>query len=267
MPILNSKFTHTVDAGWTLAKRSISIQIRDHLLGYAWVLIVPMLYAVCYVFIKRELMGSTDHEGIDTLRAFCGIMLLQFWMQIVQSMSELVQKQKSMLRGLNISSTPFVLAVIFEGAVALLIRALLIIIASQFLSIELPKDFIAWLSLAGCLAALFSTSTAIGLLLAPWSTLYADVRKSLSTITLPMLLISPVFYPAVSNTDSWLYWLNCFNPVASPFAVISSVFQSAELSLYILPMVIWTCLASVLAVWSIFKLKKQVPVLLERIGN
>jgi ABC-type polysaccharide/polyol phosphate export permease len=264
---LNKDINKTIYAGWTLAKRSIKLQIRQHFLGYAWVLILPIIYAICFILIKQDLFGSSDRDGTHVLRAFTGITLLQLWMQIVQGLSELVSKQKNMLAGLNIGSTPFALAIVLEGVIALLIRTVLIFAALPILSIELPRELVSWLAFFSSLIALMFTSTAIGLLLAPWSTLYADVRKALSSITLPLLLISPVFYPATRNTDSWLYWMNCFNPVASPFAVISDVFNRSNPSLYLVPMAVWACIALVLIIWSLKQLKIQIPILLERIGS
>lgn len=101
------------------------------------------------------------------------------------------------------------------------------------------------------------SASAVGLLLLPWSALYADVSKALSSIMLPMLLISPVFYPAVKDTDSWLFWINSVNPVASPLAIISDLFQSNEYALYLLPMTLWAGTALVLVIWSLSQLKNK----------
>lgn len=153
-----SVYYKTILSGWTLASRSIHMQMREHLLGYAWVLIIPALYAICYVYIKRELTGAdvdSVHFGVDALRAFTGITLFQFWLQLVRDMSGLIRKQKGMLRGLDISATPFVMAVIFESAVSLAIRTLLIIIAVPILGLSLPMDIIPWLVFLSCLIVLF----------------------------------------------------------------------------------------------------------------
>ncbi len=265
-----SAYYNAILSGWTLAKRSIHMQMREHLLGYAWVLIIPALYAICYVYIKRELTGAdvnNVHYGLDALRAFTGITLLQFWLQLVRDMSGLVRKQKGMLRGLDISATPFVAAVVFESAISLAIRTVLIIIAVPILGLSLPTDVMSWLLFFSCLLLLMLSASAIGMLLLPWSALYADVGKALSSIMLPMLLISPVFYPAVKDIDSWLYWVNSINPVASPLAIINELFQNNDYMLYLFPMLIWSTIALILSFWSLFQLRKQVPILLERIGS
>lgn len=262
---------NTMSTGWTLALRSIRMQMRDHVLGYAWTLIIPMLYAICYIFIKRELTGGSNMQSVDlswdVLRAFAGIMLFQCWMQVVQDMSEMIRRQRGMLRGLNIGPTPFVLAIVFEGMVALTIRMLLIIAAIPVLDLDLPSTFMAWTWFLTCLLVLYLSATAIGLLLAPWSTLYADVRKVLRSIGMPLVLISPIFYPAVERSDSMLYWVNVVNPLASPLAVMADALQGKAWSFYSVPMLVWGMLSIIILLWSLTQLRSQVPILLERMGS
>ena len=107
----------------------------------------------------------------------------------------------------------------------------------------------------------------VGLLLAPWASLYGDVRKALSSISLPLILISPIFYPAAERTGSVLYWLNLVNPVASPLAVLSDALQGKLWSLYSIPLLVWGGLSVALLLWSLMQLRRQVPILLERMGS
>lgn len=261
----------TIDSGVTLALRNIRLQMREHALGYAWALIIPMLYAVCYIFIKRELTGHTtapsDQAGWDILRAFAGITLFQCWMQMVQEMSNFIRRQRGLLRGLNVGPTPFVLAIVFEGGIAILIRSILIILAIPLLGLAFPVGAYPWLIFLACILALLISATTIGLLLAPWSVLYADVRKALTSMNLPIVLISPIFYPALERSDSALYWVNILNPLASPLAVLSSVMQGQSGSFYMLPMFVAAGMSLLLLTWLLVLLRRQVPILLERMGN
>ena len=246
------------------------MQMREHAFGYAWTLIIPMLYAACYIFIKRELTGGSGEQSAeaswDVLRAFAGITLFQFWMQTVQEMCDFIRRQRGLLRGLNVGPTPFVLAVAFEGAIALAIRSLLIIAAIPLLGLAPPSGMSYWLWFFACQLALLTSAITIGLLLAPWAVLYADVRKALSSIGLPIILVSPIFYPAIEQKGGALYWLNIFNPLASPLAVISNVLQGKD-SAYMLPMLTASGVFLMLLGWSLLLLRRQVPILLERMGS
>jgi len=262
---------NSISAGWTLALRNIRIQVREHALGYAWALIIPMLYAIFYIFIKRELTGDGDirsaDSGWDVLRAFTGITLFQCWMQVVQEMSEMIRRQRGMLRGLNIGPTPFVLAIVFEGTVALAVRMMLIILAISVLGLNMPTEFSCWIWFLACLLVLHCSASAIGLLLAPWAALYGDVRKALRSLNLPLMLVSPIFYPAVERIDSLLYWVNVINPIASPLAVLADRLHGKAWSYYSLPLLAWGVLSLVLLLWSLSLLRRQVPILLERLGS
>lgn len=262
---------NSMTTGWTLALRSIRMQMREHVLGYAWTLITPMLYAICYIFIKQELTAGFKIQSVgqswDVLRAFAGIMLFQSWMQVVQDMSEMIRRQRGTLRGLNVGPTPFVLAIVFEGIVGLTIRMLLIIAAIPVLGVDLSSTFVVWTWFLTCLLALHLSAAAFGLLLAPWSALYADVRKVLHSIGMPLVLISPIFYPAVERSDSMLYWVNVLNPLAPPLAVLADTLQGKVWSLYTVPMLVWGMISIIILLWSLTQLRSQVPILLERIGS
>ena len=261
----------TTNTGWALALRNIRIQMREHVLGYAWTLIIPMLYAICYIFIKRELTVGSYMQSIElswgVLRAFAGIMLFQFWIQVLQDMSEMIRRQRSMLRGLNISPAPFVLAIFFEGMVALTIRMLLIIIAIPVLGLNLPSTFMAWTWFLTCSLMLHLSAIAIGLLLAPWSALFADVRRALRSVGMPLVLISPIFYPAVDHSSSLMYWVNVINPLAPPLAVMADALQGKAWPFYLVPMLVWSILLIVILLLSLRQLRIQLPILLERMES
>ncbi|KTB58729.1 ABC transporter permease [Pseudomonas syringae] len=262
-------WSHTFNSGVALAKRSISIQIKQHALGYAWALITPMLYAACYIFIKSQLNGdSSSHttEGNwDVLRAFAGVTIFQWWMSIIQEMSDFMRKNKGLLRGVNVGPIPFVLAVLFEGVIGLLIRVALILIAIPALGLSFPSVLSSWLWIMIALIALLVSAVTIGALLAPWSTLYADVRKGLSSVSLPVILISPIFYPALEQSSGSLFWLNCINPLAAPLAILARSLHDLP-SVYMLPLLISTAVLGALLIWSLKLLHRQVPILLERLG-
>lgn len=245
--------------------------MNEHAIGYAWVLVTPVLYAACYIFIKRQLSSGHDESAVnagwDVLRAFAGITLLQCWMQVVKSMSEFIRQHRGILRGLNIGPAPFVVAIVIEGGIAFFIRAALIVTAIPVLGLAFPSSISSWFWFAACFGSLLVSAAAVGLLLAPWAVLYGDVRKALSSLSLPVVLISPIFYPAIEHAGSALYWLNVFNPLASPLAVIMNVLQGGDWSVYMIPMLIVTGVFATLLMWSLVLLRRQMPILLERMGS
>ena len=266
-----AKLREVFKAGGTLAQRTIRIQILENALGYAWTLITPAIYAICYIFVKRELAGESGANGEDEsweiIRAFGGISLIQAWMQVAQEMAGMVRKHKGMLRGLEIGTAAFVFGVIIEGAVGFLIRIILILIAVLLLGLSLPQDLALWGWILLSVTCIHLSACAIGLLLAPWASLYGDFRKGLGSLNLPLILISPVFYEAIQKTDSFLYWINAINPVGSQLAVLSESLQNYPTSIYYLPLVGWFIFGAVLLYSAHILLRKQLPIILEKMGD
>jgi ABC-type polysaccharide/polyol phosphate export permease len=253
---------------WAIAASDIRLQTRKHLLGYSWEILTPVLYAICYLVVRRGVLGnspSDDHHLLAVLRTFMGVTLLQCWFQLLQEMSDLIRKRKSLLRGLNISEQPLVLAVIFEAAFGLSIRFVTVLLAILFLGLGFPPDAASWAWTLLSLFGLLLSAAALGLLLAPWAALYPDVGKAIGSLNLPLVLLSPVFYPATQQTDSLLYWINCVNPVAPVLATLMDAATGAWPT-YAPALCVWTVLSVAILVFSARQLRVQVPILLERLG-
>jgi ABC-type polysaccharide/polyol phosphate export permease len=227
-----------------------------------------MIYAVCFILVKQGMSGqsvATAEHWQDVLRTFMGVTLIQFWFQLLQELSDLVRQRRSLLRGMNISERPLMLAVIFESMFGLSIRVLTVILAVVFLGLTFPGDLAGWGWSLLSLCSLLVSATALGLLLAPWSALYPDVGKVIRSINLPVVLLSPVFYPATTLTDTALYWINCINPVAPALATLTDAMNGRP-PFYALALITWTALGVFMALWSSSHLKRQIPILLERLG-
>lgn len=259
-----------LSTGWVLAKRNIAIQVRNHALGYGWTFLVPALYAVGFVYLKRELIADSgalrDDANWDVLRAFSGIMLMQFWLLLVQDMADIVGRNRSLMRGLNIGPVPFVLSVAFEGMINLGFRVVLILVALVALGHELPHHPSAWAGMGLGLMTLQLTAYALGLLLAPWSALYPDLRKGLQSMALPLMLATPIFYPPVADPQRALHWIHLANPLSAPVTAMTHGLQDGGATA-VLSLLVWTLLSVLAIAWAVVQFRWQIPVLLERIGD
>jgi ABC-type polysaccharide/polyol phosphate export permease len=266
-----TKLLADLRTGYALGLRNIRVQAKQHALGYSWAIIVPTLYAVCFIFIKRELAGgaasNTGEEAWAILRAFTGIALFQFWLQLVQEMADFIRRQRGMLRGLSVGPTPFVIAIIFEGILALAIRVALIMLAIPILGLPFPDELAPWALFTSALITLLLSGASIGMALAPWAALYSDIRKALVSLGMPLILISPIFYEAVERTDSALYWVNLVNPLASPLATIADALQGNSWSFYAMPMFYWSLFSFAVLLLCLKQLRYQIPIVLERVAN
>lgn len=266
---MSSKAWSNLLTAFALTGSSIRSQARKHLLGYSWTILSPVIYAACFLIVKRGIGQSeaTDVEySLSILRAFVGVTMIQAWIQLLQEMSGLIRRNKSLLRGMNISEKPLVLAVLLETLFGLGVRFLTVLLAQAFLGLKLPAGYLDWVWIAVSLLAILVSAGALGFILAPWAALYPDVKKAISSATLPLMLLSPVFYVATEQTDSALFWINCINPVAPILATFMDAF-SGQTPFYSNPLLLWLVMGLVLLVLAMGKLKRQIPILLERLGS
>lgn len=254
---------------FALAVSNIRSQTRKHLLGYSWAIFSPVIYAACFLIVKRGLdhaaASETDY-AFSVFRAFIGVTMLQAWIQLLQEMSRLIRRHRSLLRGMDISDKPLVISILLESAFGLAIRFLTVLLALAFLGLSIPGDFMDWAWLAISLLVLLLSAAALGLVLAPWATLYPDVNKAISSANLPLMLLSPVFYSATTLTDSVLFWVNWINPIAPILATLMDA-VAGQPPFYRVPLLLWLVVSLALLMLALGKLRRQVPILLERLGN
>ncbi|MEX0830739.1 MAG: ABC transporter permease [Nitrospirales bacterium] len=258
-----------ITTGWVLAFSKVRLQTKEHALGYGWAILTPIIYAVCFVVVKQSLVGKISIDNAhawEVLRAFMGVSLFQLWFQLVQDMSELVRRRRSLLRGMTISEKPLIFAVIFEACIGLAIRLITIVLAILFLDLSFPVNLIGWGWFLISLCTLLVSASALGLILAPWAALYPDVGKSMRSINMPLILISPVFYPATTQVDSYLFLINCVNPLASILATMLDALMGNP-PFYGYALLGWLLFGLLLILWSLHQLKRQIPILLERMGT
>lgn len=252
-------------AALAVARRNLRVQMREHLLGHAWALLTPALYAIGFLTVKRALGAGSDAGWGQPFHAFVGIMLLQLWFQVLQDTADVAKKNRGILRGLSVGVGPFVLAPIFEGAFSLLVRFVIIAAAWILLGIPAPDDALDSVWLAASATTVLLSAAAIGTVLAPWSAIFPDVRKAVASSVMPMTLLSPIFYPAVIDSSSPLFFLNLMNPLAACLAVIGAI-SSGQTPVYADALVVWLAASITLLVLGGRIVSRQLPILLERLG-
>lgn len=258
-----------VATSFAIAQKRFSRQVRENLLGYFWALITPAIYAFFFLLVKQSLSGGHWDEANfrePALRAFIGLTLLQLWFEIIQNIAQIVRTNRGVLKALTVDILPFFMALLFEGVFSLFIRILIVVCAllcvGDFNFLNSNSIGLIFLALVTHLV----TALFIGLLLAPWASLFNDVRKFLSSSLMPVALLSPIFYPAVDTAETFLFWVNHVNPIASVLAVIcNAIFGHQPILVNVVWW--WLLIPFVFIFFLLYLLKKQIPILLERMGN
>lgn len=259
--------SNVVSVGISIAQKSFKKLVRENLLGFLWVFITPLIYSIFFLLVKQSLSADNSSKEImkvAAMNAFIGLLLIQIWFQIIQDTANIIRKNKGTLRALSISVYPFILSIIFEAIVHLIIRALIILCAILLLKITvINTSVILWVLI---FITLISSAIFLGLILAPWATLFNDVRNILSSSLMPVALLSPIFYFPISQTEGFLFWANQIIPFSALQAVLSdSIFSGA--TNYLNAVYIWSGISIFGSVFLAIMLKQQTPILLERLGN
>ena len=183
---------------------------------------------------------------------------------MLQKSSSFITHYHSLLRGMTISETPLILSLLLEEVFGLTIRVLMVIIAFVVLGPGLPYFGVAWFWGMLALLSLMVSACSLGLIISPWAALSSDFSTAIRSSTLPLMLLSPVFYKATQDPTHVMFWLNCLNPMASALATLSDVlFDSSPF--YGLAIMGWLVIGSVLLYYSKRKLKMLIPISLERL--
>jgi lipopolysaccharide transport system permease protein len=232
-----------IGISWELATRDIASNFRQSKLGFLWMLLQPALYGLIFVIIKFG-MSNAGFE-IDTgnvspaLFALVGMTLYQAWIEALQRQLDSIRSMKSMLKTVRIPSSALFLA----------------------------PSFISMIHLAARLCAILVvfTAQAIGALLLPIASLYRDVSQFVSSIAMGILLLSPILYPATTNTDSILHKINLANPLGSTVNTARDLLLGGEFIL-LTSTYVWLGLAIAFAVIGIVWIRTVLPILLERLS-
>lgn len=247
---------------WRLFVRNMTAQHRQTVLGYLWLLLVPIVHTLLWVFLNGQRIinvGATDIPYPAFVLA--GTLLWQGFADALQMPMQQVQASKQMLARINFPHEAILFAAMGQVLVNFCIRLLLLV--AVFFWFELPLTLSILLAPMGVLA-LIGFGMMTGLLLTPLSLLYGDVQRMLTMIIGLWFFVTPVIYP--SPTSGWAALVTKLNPV-TPLIVTSRQWMTgAELTqLGSFVAVATVTMGLSLFGWVVYRL--AVPHLIERIGS
>ena len=266
--MINSELLKNFRIAIELSVREAKEKSRDHLLGFFWEIFLPFLYIAFFILMRVSGgIGSGSTFLPENLIGILGCLLLaQVWLNLVKKMSMVILKNRGILRGMNISIAPFILSNVIDSTFQLTIRlsiwAIAVIVCNNFYS-SLHISYIY--VFIGSLATIISAA-AIGVILAPWASIYRDVSQFLNAASLPLILITPIFYNASNSYLNPLYIINLFNPFASIAVIFNYSLNDSNISfIYLIPFLIYLVLSVLFLVFGVAHVDRKLPILFERL--
>lgn len=247
---------------WRLFVRNIAAQHRQTVLGYFWLLLMPVVQTLLWVFLNSQKVinvGTTDIPYPAFV--LTGTLLWQGFTDALQMPMQQVQASKQMLIKIHFPHEAILFASMGQVIVNFGIRLVLLVIVFFWFGLPLTGSLL--LAPLGILA-LIGLGMMIGLLLIPLSLLYGDVQRILSMGIGLWFFVTPVIYP--TPIGGWAALITKLNPVTSLLVTTRQWLTGSELT-QLGPFVVVVAVTLILSLfgWVVYRL--SIPHIIERIGS
>lgn len=249
------------ELAWALFVRDVQATYRKSMLGYAWILLTPLVTTLFFVFLSSHKILNL---GVTTIPypayVLTGMLLWEAFTASLGAPLGRIKRAASMLTKLRFPHEALILAGFYQVVFNLSIK--MILVAAVFIWCKVPLS--ATLLLAPlAILALILFGLALGILLVPLGQLYQDVGRSLGMITKVWFFATPVIYSPLTSWPACL--LSRYNPV-SPLLITARELMTGE------PLTQWPAFLVVtsatlvvgLAAWVIFRI--SMPHLISRMN-
>lgn len=250
------------ELAWRLAVRDINAQYRQTLLGFFWVLLLPLAHAAVWIFLAAsEVLRFGATEIPYPAHVLAGTMLWAIFSDAVHAPLNGVAASRDMLVKLNFPREAIVISGIYQVAFNGAIKLAIVLTAMLLLGIR-PDGQLLLVPLG--LIVLLLTGTAIGLLFVPVGLLYTDVAKGLPIFMQFLMYLTPVVYPL---PDSGITRdLLTANPITAPIEVTRQWLSGGAPEL--IPTMAFTTLGALVLgffLWLVYRL--AMPIVIERMSS
>jgi len=249
------------ELAFALFSRDMKAQVRQSILGYAWLFFPPIATTLVWFFLNQSGVVKVADTGMPyPAFVMIGTLLWQAFLESLTKPITSLNASKGMLVKLNFPRIAPVLAGIGQTTVTSAIRLLLLVPVFIFAGVEASWTIIffplAYLSMVLLGIAFGSFLTPIGLL-------YTDIARSIGLLGQFAMYATPVVYPLA--TAGFLGWLNRFNPMTylietGRATLVGGPFDALPIALIICAFAFVLLLIG----WTIFHI--TVPRIIERMG-
>ncbi|OON67171.1 hypothetical protein B0919_18760 [Hymenobacter sp. CRA2] len=198
--------------------RNLKVQVRQSLLGYAWMLLPPLAVALVWVLLGRARVLNIESGPVPyPVFVLAGVFLWQGFVEALNCPLQQLSASKATLAKVRVPHEAFVAAGMGVVGFNCLVRLLVLLGAMLWAGVPFTSA-LALVPLG--LAALLGLGLALGWLVALLGLLYADIPNALAVGLNLWFLVTPVVYvlpaqygrllslnpvtPLLTTTRSWL---------------------------------------------------------------
>ena len=249
------------DLAGALFKRDMKAQVRQSILGYAWLFFPPIATTLVWFFLNSSGVVKVADTGIPyPVFVMIGTLLWQAFIESLTKPITSLNGAKAMLTKLNFPRIAPVIAGISQTTVTAAIRLVLLIPIFVFSGVEASWTILFF---PFTYLSMVLLGVAIGSFLTPIGLLYTDIAKAIGLLGQFAMYATPVVYPIAS--EGVLAWVNKFNPLTYLIEVGRATLVGGSFQHLPIAIIITGCAFVLLLIgWAIFHI--TVPRIIERMG-
>jgi lipopolysaccharide transport system permease protein len=213
---------------WRILVRDLSARYRQTLLGYLWIVIPPVAVALGMTLAMRsQILRISETDLPYPAYLIFSMSLWQTFAEALAAPPSLIQKSRSVLARIYFPREALLIAGLGDVLVNFAVRVLLIL--STFVLFDVSLTWGALLAVPVA-AVLILLAYGLGLLVAPFASLYHDLSRAITIGLMIWLFFSPVLYP-VPAADTVFGTLVRLNPVTPLLVTARELAIAAPLSM------------------------------------
>jgi lipopolysaccharide transport system permease protein len=243
---------------WRMFLRGFTLQYRHSALGVVLAFAPVLITALVIALGRRAQLVAADIDGVNSaFFAAFGILLAQAFVEGIGSTQRIFTGNAAFLKRQAVPIEAPLVAAVFDLAFRDLVR--IAVIGVLMVTFAVPPS--PWLPLAGwAILGISLAGGAIGLVLAPFSSLTSDLQVLTRALMIVVITTTPVFW--VPTPESALGRLQAANPLSWAFDAVRAAAYGAPGSLAFAACLPVAALAFFLVGW--FACRVARPHLLER---
>ncbi|WP_343636888.1 ABC transporter permease [Fluviicola sp.] len=209
--------------------REIKVKYKQTLLGFAWVILQPLLMTVLFTVFLGKAVSSVSHLSVPYhLFALSGLVIWGFFSSGLSNAANSMVNNSNIIKKIYFPRLIIPISAILSSAVDFMISLVLFFIALIYFQVSINWLHLLFIPVALILIAL--STLGIGMFLAALNIKYRDVRYALPFFIQGMLFVSPIMFPISITSNKIAATILQFNPVAGALELIRSVFTQYEMN-------------------------------------
>ena len=212
----------TIYLAKALTQKELLIRYRGSLLGFGWMLVLPIVMAILYtavfwgVFNARWPGGSAATDSHSAIRfgaqLFAGLIVFNFFVDLMVRSSRLIAEHATLVKRVRFPQMALVLAMLFSGLITLSIGMAISLIGAVIATQGWQINFFA---LIVVLTQATILALGFGLWISALSVYLRDIQHVMPAIATGLLFLSPVFYSG-QTAPGLLGVVIAYNPLSFP---------------------------------------------------